>query len=53
MILDLAVKECNLVLSEFEPDKFEAKFLLSTIYEQTKKYDEAIVLLKQILEKES
>ena len=49
--LDLAEKECNLVLSEFEPDNLQALFLLSTIYEQTRRYDEAVVLLKQILEK--
>ncbi|MHC4269584.1 MAG: tetratricopeptide repeat protein [Planctomycetota bacterium] len=30
--LDLAEKECNLVLSEFEPDNLQALFLLSTIY---------------------
>ncbi|MCP4264768.1 MAG: tetratricopeptide repeat protein [Candidatus Brocadiaceae bacterium] len=49
--LDLAVKECNLVLSEFEPGNTKAMFLLSTIHEQTKKHDEAVGLLKQILEK--
>ncbi len=49
--LDLAEKECNLVLSEFEPDNIQSLFLLSTIYEKTRKYDEAVVLLKQILEK--
>ncbi len=50
--LDFAEKECKLVLTQIEPDNLNAKLLLSTIYIQKKKYDEAIVMLKQILEKE-
>ncbi|MCP4412583.1 MAG: tetratricopeptide repeat protein, partial [Gammaproteobacteria bacterium] len=49
--LDLAEKECDMVLSEFEPDNLQALSMLSTIYEQKRKYDEAIVLLERILEK--
>ncbi len=49
--LDLAEKECNLVLTQIEPDNLQAMLLLSTIHVQKKKYDEAIVSLKQILEK--
>jgi tetratricopeptide (TPR) repeat protein len=50
--LDMARKECDLILSELEPDNKQAQFLLSTIYEQQGNHDEAVVLLKQILEKE-
>ncbi len=49
--LELAEKECNHVLTQLEPDNLEAKVLLSTIYFNIKKYDEVIVMLKQILEK--
>ncbi len=50
--LNMARKECDLILSELEPDNKNAQFLLSTIYEQQGNYDEAIVLLKRILEKD-
>lgn len=50
--LDLAENECNLVLIDLEPDNLAAMVLLSTVYDLKKKYDEALILLKKVIEKE-
>ncbi|MCP4253038.1 MAG: tetratricopeptide repeat protein, partial [Candidatus Scalindua sp.] len=49
--LDMAKKECDLILSELEPDNFQALSLVSTIYQQQGKHEESIAALKKILEK--
>ena len=49
--LDLAEKQCDLVLSEIEPDNYQIRILLSTIYERQGKYEKAVASLKRILEK--
>ena len=50
--LDTARKECELILSELEPDNIQTQFLVSTIYQQQGKYDESIASLRKILEKQ-
>jgi len=50
--LDMAKKECELILSELEPDNLQVQILLSTIYGQQGEYDESVVFLKRILEKD-
>lgn len=49
--IDLAKKQCNVFLSEIDPDNYQILTLLSTIYDQQSEYIKAIVCLKRILEK--
>ncbi|MGR3292683.1 MAG: tetratricopeptide repeat protein, partial [Candidatus Scalindua sp.] len=48
---DLAEKQCDLVLSEVEPDNYQIQIFLSTIYERQGKHEKAAASFKQILEK--
>ncbi|MBT5305277.1 MAG: tetratricopeptide repeat protein [Candidatus Scalindua sp.] len=49
--LAFAKKECDMLLSELDPDNYQARLLLATISEQQGKVDEAIASYKLILEK--
>ncbi len=48
--LDLAEKECNMVLSQVDPHNYQVKMLMPAIYAQQGKYDEGITFLRQTLE---
>ncbi len=50
--LDMARKECDLILSELEPDNIQTLFIVSMICEQQGKYEESMVSLRKIIEKE-
>ena len=49
--IDLAEKQCNVVLSGIDPDSYEVQIFLSTIYEQQDELSKAAACLKRILEK--
>ena len=49
--INLAKEQCNIVLSGIDPDNNQIRILLSAIYEQQGKFDEAITYLRRILEK--
>ncbi|GAX60658.1 hypothetical protein SCALIN_C13_0173 [Candidatus Scalindua japonica] len=49
--IDLAERHCNLILSEIDHDNYEARMLLSLIYEKQGELDKAVECLTRILKK--